>query len=122
MKFSFKVGDRITTKSLGQAVTTFVKSTRFFLLTFRKGDETHSAVYQMIDSKGKQRVGTTFLLSKLFGDKKLPVLFALRGGDPLPCEVELIDHYNLAAHAIKYNTEEENKTLKVLDIAFALSL
>lgn len=123
MKFSFKVGERINSETLEYPMTAFLKATRFFKLTFQKGRKTFSAVYQVTDSVGKQRVGTTFLLTKLFGDKKLPAVVMLSGGSALPCAVEIIDAYNLAEHAIKHNgaTSENNMPVN-LDVAFALSL
>lgn len=123
MKFSFKVGERINSETLKSPMTQFVKATRFFKLTFQKGRKTFSAVYQLTDSVSKPHVGTTFLLAKLFGDKKLPATVMLSGHSALPCAVEIIDAYNLAEHAIKYSgVTEENKTPAALDIAFALSL
>jgi len=124
MNHLFKVGDRINTETLGCSITVFVKVARFFLLSFRKGRKEVSAVYQLTASSASTgQYGTEFLLVKLFGDKKMPPITRLACNTPLPCEVELIDHYNLAEHAIKYNgVTEENKTPVALDIAFALSL
>ena len=123
MKYTFKVGERINSETLGYGMTQFTRKTRFFRLTFRKGRKTFSAVYQLTDNVSRQKVGTMFLLTKLFGDKKLPPIVLLSGGVPLPCEVEIIDEYNLAEHAIKYSgVTEKTKNPVTINLEFTLSL